>query len=522
MSEHHQEAVVPETAGMRQWLGLGVLALATLLLALDFSVLHLALPHVVADLQPSSTQQLWILDIYGFMLAGFLVTMGTLGDRIGRKRLLMIGAALFGLCSIAAAYSVSAEMLIITRALLGMAGATLMPSTLSLIGNMFRKPKQRGIAIAVWLSCFSAGGAIGPLIGGLMLQWFWWGSVFLLGVPVMLVLLLTAPFLLPEFRSPQAGKLDLPSVVISLVAVLSVIYALKEIASYGIQPFPIAMLILGIGSGYIFIRRQQLVQEPLLNLTFFRNRTFNGALIGLLISVFALGGFVLFFAQYLQLVEGLTPLKAGLWMIPYALANIVGAMMTPSLANRMSASKLIALGLALASFGFLFYNIAVWLSLPGLAVMVSGSILIMLGLSPLMVLSTDRVVASVPPEQTGSASSLSEMSSEMGMALGIAILGTVGTATYRRLIAGAIPENTPAEMAEAVGDSLAGAVAATESFTDPSYPYLMEAAREAFSAGIQVVGVVSAVLLIGLIILNQTVFRTKSDESQDNEADARG
>ncbi|WP_010275189.1 MFS transporter [Paenibacillus senegalensis] len=509
MSVHNQEGVVPETAGMRQWLGLGVLALATLLLALDFSVLHLALPYLVADLQPSSTQQLWILDIYGFMIAGFLVTMGTLGDRIGRKRLLMTGAGLFGLCSIAAAYSVSAEMLIITRALLGMAGATLMPSTLSLIGNMFRKPKQRGIAIAVWLSCFSAGGAIGPLIGGLMLQWFWWGSVFLLGVPVMLLLLLTAPFLLPEFRTPQAGKLDLPSVAISLVTVLSVIYALKEIASYGIQAFPIAMLVLGVGAGYIFIRRQRRVQEPLLDLTFFRNRAFNGALIGLLIAVFALGGFVLFFAQYLQLVEGLTPLKAGLWMIPYALANIVGAMITPSLANRMSVSKLIALGLALASFGFLFYNIAVWLSLPGLAVMVSGSILVMLGLSPLMVLSTDRVVASVPPEKTGSASSLSEMSSEMGMALGIAILGIIGTATYRRLMAGAIPENTPAEMAEAVADSLAGAAAAVENLNDPSYLYLMDAAREAFSSGIQVVGVVSAVLLIGLIFLNQTVFRTK-------------
>ncbi len=217
-----------ETAGRREWIGLAVLALPTLLASLDMSVLFLALPHLSADLGANSSQQLWILDIYGFMLAGFLVTMGTLGDRIGRRRLLMFGATAFGLASIVAAWSTSAEMLILARAALGIAGATLMPSTLALIRNMFHDARQRGVAIAVWMSCFMVGTAIGPLIGGVMLSMFWWGSVFLLAVPVMVILLVAAPTLLPEYRDAAAGRVDLTSVVLSLAAILPVIYGLKE------------------------------------------------------------------------------------------------------------------------------------------------------------------------------------------------------------------------------------------------------------------------------------------------------
>jgi len=492
-----------EAAGPKEWLGLGVLALTTLLLALDFSVLHLALPHIVADLQPSGTQQLWILDIYGFMIAGFLVTMGTFGDRIGRKKLLMIGAFAFGVCSIAAAFSSSAEMLIATRALLGIAGATLMPSTLSLIGNMFKQPRQRGLAIAIWLSCFSAGGAIGPLVGGLMLEWFWWGSVFLLGVPVMLALLVTAPFVLPEFRDRNAGKLDLVSALLSLLAVLFVIYALKEMTSYGPDILSFAMLVLGLDAGCLFIRRQRMVSAPLLDLRFFRSRVFNGALIGLFVAVFALGGFVLYFAQYLQLVVGLSPLEAGLWMIPYAVANIAGAMTVSQLAGKLRVSRLIAGGLALAIVGFLSLQLVVWLAWPGLATMAAGSILIMLGFSPVMVLGTDLIVSSVPPEKAGSASSLSEMSSELGMALGVAVMGSIGAAVYRQSVAGSIPEDMSPDTAAAVGDSLAGALSVAADHT------VLESASDAFMSGFQVMSGVSAALLLGLIVLCLRLLRDK-------------
>src|ERR687895_225140 len=217
-------------AGRREWIGLGVIALPCLLYSMDLTVLNVAVPHLSADLKPSSQQLLWIIDIYGFLVAGFLITMGTLGDRIGRRRLLLIGAVVFGAGSLLAAFSTSAEMLIAARALLGVAGATLAPSTLSLIFNMFHDPEQRTFAIGVWIASYSAGAVIGPVLGGLLLEFFWWGSVFLLAVPVMALLLVLGPLLLPEFRNPDAGRLDLSSAVLSLAAVLALIYGLKQIA----------------------------------------------------------------------------------------------------------------------------------------------------------------------------------------------------------------------------------------------------------------------------------------------------
>ena len=205
-------------AGRREWIGLAVLALPCMVYAMDLTVLNLAVPHLSADLRPSSAQLLWIVDVYGFMVAGLLVTMGTLGDRIGRRRLLLTGAAAFGIASVLAAYATSAEQLIAARALLGVAGATLAPSTLSLIRSMFADPRQRTVAVGVWISSFSAGGAVGPLLGGVLLEWFWWGSVFLLAVPVMALLLL-GPVLLPEYRDPEAGRLDLVSAVSAAAAI---------------------------------------------------------------------------------------------------------------------------------------------------------------------------------------------------------------------------------------------------------------------------------------------------------------
>ena len=225
--------VVTRRAGRREWAGLAVIALPCLLATMDLEVLNLAVPALTADLQPSSAQLLWIIDIYGFMVAGSLITMGTLGDRIGRRRLLLIGAAAFGAASVVAAFSTSAEMLIATRALLGVAGATLAPSTLSLIRNMFTDPGQRTVAVAVWATSFSVGAAIGPLLGGVLLEWFWWGSVFLLDVPVMVLLLVVGPVLLPEYKDPGAGRLDLPSAAMSLAAVLLLIYGLKHLALAG-------------------------------------------------------------------------------------------------------------------------------------------------------------------------------------------------------------------------------------------------------------------------------------------------
>src|SRR5215472_13415795 len=305
---------IARQAGRREWIGLAVLALPCLLYAMDLTVLNLAVPHLSADLQPSSTQLLWIIDIYGFMAAGSLVTMGTLGDRIGRRRVLLIGAAAFGGVSLLAAWSASAAMLIAGRALLGVAGATVAPSTLSLIRNMFLDHRRRTVAVSVWITSFSVGAAIGPLLGGVLLEWFWWGSVFLLAVPVMAVLLVLGPLLLPEFRDPEAGRLDLVSAALSVAAVLAFIYGLKQLTRDGFGWPPAVSIVAGLAAGVVFVRRQHRLADPLLYLRLFRSAAFTAALTTNLLSFFVGFGTLLFIAQYLQLVLGLSPLAAGLWM----------------------------------------------------------------------------------------------------------------------------------------------------------------------------------------------------------------
>jgi MFS transporter, DHA2 family, multidrug resistance protein len=268
----------PARATRREWIGLAVIALPCLVYAMDMTVLNLAVPAISTELKPTASQLLWIIDIYGFLVAGFLITMGTLGDRIGRRKLLLIGAAAFGAASVIAAFSHSAEMLIAMRALLGIAGATLAPSTMSLIRNMFHDERQRQFAIGIWIASFSLGGAIGPLVGGVMLQLFWWGSVFLLAVPVMALLLLLGPRLLPEYRDPNAGRVDLPSVAQSLTAVLAVIYGLKRIAEQGVSATSVAIVLAGLMIGVLFVRRQGTLAYPLLELKLFRQSRFAAAI----------------------------------------------------------------------------------------------------------------------------------------------------------------------------------------------------------------------------------------------------
>ena len=273
-----QIQIAAPKAGRREWIGLGVIALPCLLYSMDLTVLNLAVPHLSADLKPSASQLLWIVDIYGFMIAGALITMGTLGDRIGRRKLLMIGAVAFGAASVLAAFSTTAEMLIAARALLGLSAATLAPSTLSLIRNMFLDPKERTFAIGIWISSFSAGGAIGPLVGGVLLTFFWWGSVFLIAVPLMVLLLVLAPLLLPEFRDPAAGRLDLASAALSLVSVLAAIYGLKHAAEAGFDAVTVSSIAGGLVVGAIFVWRQRRLADPLIDLSLFRSPAFSASL----------------------------------------------------------------------------------------------------------------------------------------------------------------------------------------------------------------------------------------------------
>jgi MFS transporter, DHA2 family, multidrug resistance protein len=481
-------------AGRREWIGLLVIALPCLVYAMDLTVLNLALPSLSADLRPSSTEQLWIVDIYGFLVAGLLITMGTLGDRIGRRRLLLIGAAAFGVASVLAAFAYSAESLIVARALLGVAGATLAPSTLSLIRNMFHDAQQRTVAIGVWITSFSAGAAIGPLVGGVLLERFWWGSVFLPAVPVMALLLVVGPRLLPEYRPSEAGRLDLTSAAVSLVAVLAVIYGLKQIAQDGAGPVPALVIVGGLAVGAAFVRRQRHLADPLLDLRLFRVPAFNAALAVNTLGFFVNFGAAVFIAQYLQLVLGLSPLEAGLWSVPGAVGFIVGSLLTPVIVRRIRPAVAMAGGLALAAAGF-----GLLTRVDGdaaLGILVTGSVVFALGLAPVFTLAADMMVGAAPPERAGAAAGVSETSSEFGGALGIAVLGTIGTAVYRSHVATALPAGVPPGPAEAARDTLGGAVAVGHDLPDPLGVDLLDAARDAFTQGLRVAATVSAVIAI--------------------------
>ena len=502
-------------AGRREWIGLAVLALACLLYVMDLTVLHLAVPAISEDLKPSSAQLLWIIDIYGFMVAGFLITMGTLGDRIGRRRLLLIGAAAFGAVSILAAFSTSPEMLIISRALLGIAGATLAPSTLSLIFSMFQDPRQRAVAIGVWISAFSAGSAVGPVLGGLLLENFWWGSVFLLALPVMGLLLVLGPILLPEYRDPDAGRLDLASAAMSLVAVLAVIFGLKQIAQDGIGLLPIASVLVGVVVGGLFVRRQLSLADPMIDLRLFRIPSFSASLAINFLSIFVMVGYFLFVAQFLQLVVGLSPLEAGLWSLPSAVGFVLSSNLAPRIVRRFPAAYVIGAGLALSAVGLgVLTQVG---GSNGLAAVVIGSIIISLGLAPVFALTTDLIVGSAPPERAGAASGISETASELGGALGISVLGSIGVALYRGHIADALPAGVPAEATVVARDTLGGAVAVAGQLPGQLGTEVLAVARDAFVQGMQAATTLSAVLAVGVAVLAVVMLRNVGS-GEDREA----
>jgi DHA2 family multidrug resistance protein-like MFS transporter len=498
-------AVAPPRAGRREWIGLAVIALPCMLYSMDLTVLNLAVPAISADLEPSSTQLLWILDIYGFLVAGSLITMGTLGDRIGRRRLLMIGATSFGLASVVAAFSTSAEMLIVTRALLGLAGATLAPSTLSLIRNMFLDPAQRTVAIGVWVTSYSVGGAVGPLIGGVVLEYFWWGSVFLIGVPVMLLLLILGPVLLPEFRDPNAGRLDLSSAGLSLAAVLLVIYGLKRMAQDGMGWLPILSVLAGVAVGSVFVRRQRRLADPLIDLRLFSSPAFSTSLAAYTLATFVGFGAYIFIAQYLQLVLELSPLQAGLWTLPSMTAYIVGSMVVPVIARRVRPAYAMGAGMVIAALGFLMLTQVD--RGPGLSILVIGSVIYSLGISPVVILATDLIVGSAPVERAGAASAISETSSELGGALGIAILGSIGTAVYRSTMAHALPSGVPSQAAEAARSTLGGALAEAGRLAGPVGTDLIDSARQAFVQALEVASAISAGVSLATAILIVVLLR---------------
>ena len=480
------------TAGRREWTALTVLLLALLLVSMDVSVLYFAVPFISRELAPSATEQLWIFDIYGFVLGGLLLTMGALGDRIGRRRLLLSGAFAFGLASALAAYASSPAMLIAARALLGIGGATLMPSTLALIRNLFHDARQRATAISIWSAVMIGGVALGPVISGVLLEHFWWGSVFLINLPAMLLLLALAPALVPEFRNPRAGRFDWPSSLLSLAAILPVVYGVKELAAEGYDPVYAGAIVAGAAIGVLFVHRQRTVEHPLLDLALFRRPGFGAAVATNLVAMFLMVGFAIFSTQYLQSVLGMSPLRAALWSLVPSLGVGIAAPLSVRLARSVNRASLIGAGFAVAATGFLVLSrlqadTALWQVLVGAGVYA-------VGIGVITTLITDLVVGAAPPEQAGAASGLLECVQEFGGALGMALLGSVGTAVYRREFTDAAPASLPDAATEHARETLGGAVATAEQLPGATGEAVLAAARDAFTHGMRTAALAAVAL----------------------------
>ncbi|MDF5755303.1 MFS transporter [Spongiactinospora sp. TRM90649] len=483
----------------RKWGTLAITCLATVLLGIDLTVLHLAIPSLVAELAPSATQILWIADIYGFALGGLLVTMGNLGDRVGRKRLLLIGVSMFGLASAATAYAPTPELLIASRALLGIAGATIMPSTLSIVRNVFTDPKERTAAIGLSTAMASAGIALGPIIGGGLLTHFWWGSVFLINLPVMALIFVAGMFVLPESSDPRPGRLDLPSVALSTFGLVTVIYAIKEAAHGGVaNPEVWIAAAAGLTALVAFARRQTRIDRPLIDVHLFRRPAFTGSVGAALVATFAISVVSLIFSQLLQLVWGWAAWNTGLAMLPSVAGILVGAVLAAPLVSRLGRAAVVALGLGFAGLGLLGLVLAdADGGYPPIAI---AQVVLGLGAAATFTITSDTVLATVPKERAGAAAAISETAYELGGAVGIALLGSVLSSGYRarlELPEGALPPDTAA----AVGDSVGAAMAAAAELPAHLAATVTELAGEAYAEAVRGTAVTGAAMLAVTAVL---------------------
>lgn len=498
--------VAAPRAGARAWAALAVLMLPVLLVSIDITALNFALPEIAVALQPTSAQQLWIVDAYSLVLATLLVAMGNLGDRIGRRRILLIGASGFAVFSVLAAFAPTAELLIAARAAIGFFGATLMPATLALLRTIFLDRQQRRLAVAIWATAFSVGSAAGPIVGGALLAHFHWGAIFLIAVPVLLPLLVLAPLLVDESRDPAPGPIDAIGIALSMLALGGLAAGIKEIAVAGLDPLGIGLVLLAALAGWLFVRRMRRVPQPMLDVALFRLPQFSGALLVNLLSVVALTGFLFFVTQHLQLVEAMPVLDAALVLVPGVVAMIVAGLLVVRIVRHIDAGVVVVLALAssMAAYGMLAV-LGEDVTIGGIAIAFA---LLGVGIGAAETISNDLILTAVPPAKAGAASALSETAYEFGAVLGTTLLGGLLTAVYRATLV--VPAGTDAAMAAAARETLGGAVAATEG-AGAAGERLLDAARTAFDHGVIATSISGAVLMLAAMVVAWCTLRETAD-----------
>ncbi|MCG5219540.1 MFS transporter [Streptosporangium soli] len=476
-----------------RWSILVLLCFSLLLIAVDATVLHIAVPALTAALEPSAVELLWIIDVYSLVVAPLLVTFGTLGDRYGRRRLVLTGYVVFGIASAAAAMAGTPLALIVSRVLLGVGGAMIMPATLSILRQVFTDRRERAIALGVWSAVAAGGAAIGPLVGGVLVEHAWWGAVFLINVPILLVLLPAAARLLPESRGRPGHRWDAMSAALSTLGILALAFGLKEAGSGHLLGRPAAVLVFLCGAGLLvwFVRRQRRLPYPLLEIGLFRDRTFSTGVASVLLAVFALVGLQLMLAQYLQLVLGDSPLQAAVRMLPLMVAAIAGGLTAAHLLRRCGLRATMSGGLALTAlsltptltWGTEQHPVMLALCFAGIG----------FGVEVALLAASDTIMAAAPESRAGGAAAIEETAYELGAGLGIAVLGTITTIVYAPALASVagVPQG-PMNQAR---QSLAAAAHVAERLGGPHSAILLRDARAAFIAALHSTVIVSVVLL---------------------------
>ncbi len=508
MTNIEQVAGQTQAQNPRRWWALAVLCLSLVLITLDNTVLNVALPTLVRDLHATTSQLQWIVDGYQLVFAGLLFSAGSMADRFGRKGTLQLGLLIFGVGTLASAFAGSAGLLIVTRSFMGIGGAMIMPSTLSILGTIFPDPSERTKAIAVWAAMASIGIAAGPVIGGVLLAHFSWGSIFLVNVPIVLLALVASGLLLPKSKDPSPGRPDPIGALLSVATLMSLVYAVIEGPDHGWA----SAQILGTGIGGlvllgVFIAWETRSTHPMLDLKLFRDRRFSiGASTLTLLYFSALGTYFLY-TQHLQFVLGYSPLRAGVYTVPFAVVLVTVSLQTPRALARWGTGKVAGMGMMIAGVAALVRATAN--AHTGYPLLLVSLVVVGVGVGLTIAPSTASIMSSLPPHRAGVGSAINDASRQVGAAAGVAVLGSVWSSAYYSYLSKAPLAGVPASAVAASRSSVGAAFAAARNLPAAAGSNLVEAAKAAFVHGSNVANVAAALVAVGGAVTAVSLLRTR-------------